>query len=261
MLEKLDSPKHLVAMRLSGGMTASDVEQAYKAIEEAIKTNDRISFFAEVDPSLHLTAQGLFKDAIEGLSHIGKMKHYYRAAVVTDKGWMAAAARVEGLVFSSIDVRVFEPGDRDKAFAWASEKPVSAPKPKEPKRAVHFLKTSSERVVAYEVDGRIGEKDIVAAAAELKEAFAGPGKINVLGRIKNWEGFDLSSVINDDYVKVKFQALSKVEKYAIIGGPAWMRNFIELMQPLFSVEMRVFDATEEEAAWDFVGARQALLAE
>ena len=67
MLEKLDSPEHLVAMRLSGGLTASDVEEAYRAIEEAIKTTDQISFFAEVDPSLHLTAQGLFKDAIEGL--------------------------------------------------------------------------------------------------------------------------------------------------------------------------------------------------
>jgi hypothetical protein len=39
-----------------------------------------------------------------------------------------------------------------------------------------------------------------------------------------------------------------------------MRNFLELIDPLFSVEIRIFDLDEEEAAWEWIGARQALLA-
>jgi hypothetical protein len=101
MLEILDSPKHLVAMKLSGDLTAEDVSKAYKATEDALKENDRISFFAEIETSVHLTVEGLFKDLVEGIGQIGKLKHYYRAAVVTDKSWLAALVRVEGLVFSS----------------------------------------------------------------------------------------------------------------------------------------------------------------
>ena len=73
MIEILESPKHLVAMRISGGMTAEDVSKAYKATEDALSGNERISFFAEVDPSMKLTFEGLAKDLAEGIRRMGRM--------------------------------------------------------------------------------------------------------------------------------------------------------------------------------------------
>src|SRR5687767_14365860 len=107
MIEILESPKHLVAIKLSGGLTAEDVEKAYKATEDALKENERVSFFAEIEESMNLTLDGLVKDLVKSAGHLGKLSRYYRAAVVTNKSWIGALARVEGLVFSSIDVRVF----------------------------------------------------------------------------------------------------------------------------------------------------------
>ena len=131
MIEILDSPKHLVALKLTTSLTAADVVKAYTATEQALKENERISFFAEIDDSASLTWEGVLKDLSEGLKHLGKLSRYYRAAVVTNKGWLGAMARLEGLVFSSIEVRVFAPGERDKAFSWASETPAPLPKPEE----------------------------------------------------------------------------------------------------------------------------------
>lgn len=261
MLEILKSPKHLVAMRISGSLTADDVTHAYKATEEALKENERISFFAEVDPSMALTFEGLVKDLVEGVGHWGKLKRYYRAAVVTDKGWMAALARVEGLVFSSIDVRVFGHDERDKAFAWASETPEPIPAPVEPEPSIHFLQTTSENVFAYEVNGRLRERDIKNAVRELKPFLAREGKFNVLARMKDFSGFDLLSVFDDDLVRLKLKAPSKIEKYAIVGAKPWMRNLTELVAPLIRTEVRNFDLDEEAAAWEWVGAQQALLPE
>src|SRR5688500_3781313 len=102
MLEILESPKHLVAMKLSGELTASDITQAYRSTDEAVEADDRVSFFVEVEPSMKLTFEGIVKDLVEGVSQWGKLKHYYRAALVTDKGWLGALARVEGLMFASI---------------------------------------------------------------------------------------------------------------------------------------------------------------
>ena len=39
-----------------------------------------------------------------------------------------------------------------------------------------------------------------------------------------------------------------------------MRNFLELVSGLFSAQFRFFDTEEERAAWEWVGAEQALLA-
>ena len=129
MIEILDSAKHLVAMKISGSVTGEDVSKAYEATEEALKGNERVSFFAEIDESFGMTIEGLLKDIVQGLKQLGNLSKYYRAAVVTDRGWLGAMARLEGLVFSSIDVRVFPTKERDKAFAWASEAPAPLPKP------------------------------------------------------------------------------------------------------------------------------------
>ena len=179
---------------------------------------------------------------------------------MTDKGWIATMARVEGLVFSSIDVRVFEPAERAKALAWASEKPEPLPKPEDAPASVHFLQTTNENVFAYEVNGRLREKDIKAAVAQMKPYLEREGKFNVLARMKDFGGFDLLAALDDDLVKTKYKALSKVDKYAIIGAKAWMRNFLELVSGLFSAQIRFFDPEEEHAAWEWVGAEQALLA-
>ena len=261
MLEILDSPKHLVAMRLSGELTASDITQAYKSTEEALKDNERVSFFIEVDPSMNLTFEGVVKDLVEGLAQWGKLSRYYRAALVTDKGWMGAIARVEGLVFCSIDVRVFVPDERDKAFAWASEAPGPVPIPVEPEPSLHFIQTTSDSVFAYEIDGRLRERDIKKAVNELKPYLERDGKFNVLARMKAFHGFDLLSVFDDDLIRLKLKAPSKIARYAVIGPRPWMRNLLELIGPLFKTEIRAFDTSEEASAWEWVGAQQALLPE
>jgi hypothetical protein len=260
MIEILESPKHLIAAKVSGKITAEDIEKAYAAVHDALKENERVSFFAEIIESLAFTPEGLMKDLTEGIKHLGSLSKYYRAAVVTDKGWLGALVRVEGLVFSSIDFRVFEPSERDKAFAWASEKPAPLPKPEQPGKSIHFLQTTNPNVFAYEVNGRVRAKDIKAVVNEFKPYLEKEGKINVLARLSDFNGFDLLAMIEDDLVKLKFKSLSKVDRYAVIGPKPWIRNLLELFYPLTSVKLRIFDKDEEAAAWEWVGAQQALLA-
>ena len=238
MIEYLESPKHLVAMKISGKVTVEDVEKAYAVTRAAFKENERVSFFAEITESLAFTADGLIKDMTEGIK-LGSLSKYYRAAIVTDKGWLGALARVEGLVFSSIDVRVFEPAERDKAFAWASEKPEPLPKPEEPVASIHFLQTTSPDVFAYEVKGRVRVKDVKAVVNEFKPYLELEGKVNVLAKLSDFNGFDLFAMLEDDLVKLKFRSLSKVDKYAVIGPKPWMRNLMELIYPWTSVKLQI----------------------
>ena len=261
MLEILESPKHLVAMRLADKLTAEDIERAYRATDERLKENERLSFFVEVDPSMELTFEGLIKDLGELPGQFRKISRYYRAALVTDKSWLGALARVEGLVFASIDVKVFSHTERDKAFAWASVGPEPVPVPTQPEPSIHFLHTTSEEVFAYEINGRLRERDIKSAVKEIEPFMKREGKFNVLARMKDFHGFDLLSVFDDDLIRLKLRAPSKIGRYAVIGAKSWMRNLLELVDPIISTEIRTFEASEEAAAWEWVGAQQALLPE
>lgn len=261
MLEILDGPKHLVAFKLSGELTADDVEKATAALLDTVKDQERISIFTEIDGSVALTLEGIWKDLANGINNFGLRKKIFRLAVVSGSEFYSFLLRVEGLVFSSIEMRVFSPDDRDEAFAWAAKEPEPLPKPEPPKRAIHFLQTTNENVFAYEVDGHVTEKDVAETVSELKSLFERKEKVNVLAKMKNFGGFDLSALLNDDLYRVKLQSLSKVERYAVVGAPTWMRNFLELIDPAFKLKIRVFDIEDENSAWEWVGAAQALLAE
>jgi hypothetical protein len=260
MLEILEAPKHLVAFKLSKELTAEDVDRSTKVLTDALKEQERINIFTEIDSSVSLTLEGLWRDLVNSVSTFGLIKKINRLAVVSGSPVYSALLRVEGLVFSSIEMRVFRPEQRDEAFAWASKKPDALPKPEPPKRALHFIQTSSESVVAYEIDGRVTEEDVKESVKELKSKFEQHEKINILVRMKNFKGYDLAALLNDELYRVKYQSLSKVERYAVVGAPTWMRNFLELIDPAFKVKIQVFDADEEEAAWEWVGASQSLLA-
>ncbi|MGH9820434.1 MAG: STAS/SEC14 domain-containing protein, partial [Pyrinomonadaceae bacterium] len=214
MLEILTSPKHLVAFKLSGDLTADDVEKSTAVLIDALKDQERISIFAELDGSMALTLEGLWKDLVNSLNNFGLRKKIFRLAVVSESEFYSFLLRVEGLVFSSIEMRVFAPDDRDQAFTWAAKEPEPLPKAEPLKRALHFLQTTNENVFAYEIDGRVTEKDIEDTVHELKGLFERKEKVNVLARMKNFNGFDLSALLNDDLYRLKFQSLSKIEKYA-----------------------------------------------
>ena len=257
MLEILESPGHVVAMKISGELSGADVQKAYDALETALKSHDRVSFFGEIDDSFEMTLDGFIKDVTNGLGQLGTLNRYYRAAVVTDKKWLATLARVEGLVFAWMQIRVFPKSEREEAFEWATQEPPPKPEPVPPPPAINFIPTNRPDVIAYEVNGRINEKDIDEAVKVMDEAYQKDGKIRVLGRLADMKGFDIRAIARGDLFSMKSTALKKVERYAIVGAPTWLRNFLELIRPMFSTEIRVFDVSNEGDAWEWVEAKPA----
>ena len=76
MLEILKSQKHLVAFKLSGELTSEDVERSMTALIDALKDQERVSIFAEIEGPFSLTLEGLS----QGMAHLNKGKGARRAA-------------------------------------------------------------------------------------------------------------------------------------------------------------------------------------
>lgn len=124
MIEILPAPDHVVAMRVSGTLTGDDIERVTLVLEAALSRHQHIALYADMVDFADMTAEALLKDLRYGISKIGQWSRFGRAAVVSDREWLRAIARLENHVIPGIDIRAFGKNEREAALAWASGEPV-----------------------------------------------------------------------------------------------------------------------------------------
>jgi hypothetical protein len=127
--------------------------------------------------------------------------------------------------------------------------------PLDPVPAIRRIDTTREDLCALEIVGRFTAADLENAYGLLEGAYAVHDKIDLLVRISRYDGFDWSAAFTDATIRGKTRALLHIRKYALVGGPAWLRTVIGIFGPLTSIETRYFDADEEAAAWEWMDAR------
>ncbi|EPC02466.1 hypothetical protein L861_08820 [Litchfieldella anticariensis FP35 = DSM 16096] len=114
---------HVVAIRASGRVDVDDLQQAIDAIEEVKKTQPRVSLYAEIDEMRWMTATAVLRDLGYGLTQLGDLQHFYRAAAVTDRRWVRPIAQLESRLFKPLEVRVFATHDKEAAKEWVKHLP------------------------------------------------------------------------------------------------------------------------------------------
>ncbi|WP_280553968.1 STAS/SEC14 domain-containing protein [Halomonas sp. 25-S5] len=124
MLDLISHPvEHVVAMKAGGVVTAQELQHAIDAIEVAKRAHPRVSLVVEIDALRWLTLTALLKDIGYGLTQLGDLEHYHRAAVVTDQAWVKHLAHLEERLFKALEIRTFPKHDHAAAMAWASQLP------------------------------------------------------------------------------------------------------------------------------------------
>ncbi|MFG6175796.1 STAS/SEC14 domain-containing protein [Halomonas sp. THAF12] len=124
MLELLPSgADHVVAMKVSGRVTAPDLQVAIDAIEAVKKTQPRISLYTEIDAMRWMTFTAFLRDLGYGLTQVGDLDRYYRAAVLSDKHWVRHLARLENRLFKHLEVRAFAVRHKPDALEWVRHLP------------------------------------------------------------------------------------------------------------------------------------------
>lgn len=253
MLEVTPGPDHLLAVRLSGAVTADDIARYRALTDEKLDAQPLVSLLIDTtdldEIDLGAVGEGLEADA-EFLRHLDR---YHRCAIVADRGWLRFATRLLAPLVPRVEVEVFSAGAADEAKAWAAALP-EVPGP----GAIRRIATREDDVVAFEIDGVIDAEAVDAMARQLVPFFAAHPSSRVLVRIVSLDGVEPRGILSTDVLHMKLEALRSVQRYAVVGPPGWMRKLIEAIAPLFEdLEVRPFDAEDEDAAWVWVGARPA----
>ncbi len=119
MLTLLPSPgPDVVAFRVSGKVTADDIEQAWASIDAALDEGETIGLYAEIVDLGGVTLDGLVKDLALGLKAIGEWRRLARYAVVSDARWLRTLATVEGKLLPGIEIRTYPMEEQAEAMAW-----------------------------------------------------------------------------------------------------------------------------------------------
>lgn len=253
MIERLAAPDHVLALRLAGKLTAADVEAVKGAFDPMLKQHKRVGFVIDFLDFSDATAAAITKDLRYELSLLGKAGQFARGALITDKEWLEVLAGFTAKLMPDLEMRTFSPAQRDQAVQWAADFPAAdANRPP----AIRVLPTDHDDVFGFEIDGIVSAAELPALIDRVNAVLGRHDKVRMLNRVKHFGGVDPAVFMQSGLISMKLAAMQKVERYAIVGAPAWMSTAVATMNPLFSdIEMRTFAADQEADAWAWLGAK------
>lgn len=123
--------------------------------------------------------------------------------------------------------------------------------------AISKVATDNPSVHAFRIAGHVEDDDMEAMAEYMNDIFdSANGKVDMLLDLGGMTGRDLDVMFDGDVLMAQIRAWSKVGRYAVIAAPDRAAKMIEWADKVIPVEARAFEASEADAAWLFVEAKQ-----
>jgi SpoIIAA-like len=251
MLSYLDGAKDVIACEVTGQLRRDDLTDLIERLKTALATNAKTHMFLQIRDLKNIDWRGVMDAAPHGLSLLADLNRFGRIAVVSDDKWVRTWTRVESALLPFVHYEFFHWRERQRALDWVagrSDEPHAA--------ALKLIDTNNPLVIAFELDGTITRRDIDRAMAKLEPRLRSElGPLNVLARVGEVTVSEPTSILDEHYIEFKKDVLARVDRYAVVGGPWWHELMVKALAPVLPFELRHFNREDEQAAWNWVGAR------
>lgn len=255
MIKTLTAPDHVIGMHLSGKLTGDDMKAYRSILDTKLSSQSHIGVLVDFTGLADMNAEAFIEGTKADLDFFSHIDQFGRLAFVSDKEWPQAIINFMKPVFPTFEMKVFTPDKKEEAIKWVAEPPKNSPTQTP---AFRFLPTSKDDVFAFEINGVISAQEMPEVIKTFETFLGRHEKVRLLNRIKHFGGIDPAVFMQSGLVSMKLTAMQKVERYAIVGAPGWMRKIIETVNPAFSdMDMRTFPADQENEAWAWLGAEPA----
>lgn len=252
MLTVKELKPNVYELTLQGVLEKSDAETMERELTPALKGGGPLGLIVRAEGWKDITANALAEDMKFEFSLLTQWAKIARMAVVTDLQAFSALLKWIDPILPMIEMRSFAPSEISAAERWAADVPkkgmASGP-------GVRIVDEGSDSLLVFEIDGKMREEGVDRVFATFDRAVKKIGKINLMVRVKDYEGFDLGLFGDRDFMTSKLGSIGKIGRYAIVGAPGWMRAMVQSVGPLLPIEMRTFDASEDAhaRAWATAG--------
>ncbi|TGQ17083.1 MULTISPECIES: STAS/SEC14 domain-containing protein [unclassified Mesorhizobium] len=121
--------------------------------------------------------------------------------------------------------------------------------------AIRRIETNRDALFAIDVVGDVSPADAENLFGLLEAAYALHPRIDVLVRLTDAESVDWANISPDTLKQGVADAMEHVVRCAVIGGASWASLVAGVFPKTLPFEVRRFDVDDEEAAWQWLGAR------
>jgi hypothetical protein len=187
-----------------------------------------------------------FSAMSEELVHIPALTKWIysldRIALVSDEEWMRSAARLESALLPGVSYAVYDEDEMDAARAWVlgeTDHPHGG--------AVNELDLG-EGIAGFELVGRLDREESERILAMAQAKLSRPECSRLMVVIRKWHGLETDTALSGKVWGTKLDLLNRVDRYAVVGGPDWLRAMAGAMGALVKPEVRAFELDEEDEA-------------
>lgn len=118
MLEFIDSPADVIAIRMTGKIRGEDLNAVMGRLDQAMAAHEKLHVFVETQGIDGIEISGLPSYVSRAMPLFGKLDRFGRVAVVADQAWVRVGTRLESAMLPNISYRTYMPEERDEALAW-----------------------------------------------------------------------------------------------------------------------------------------------
>ena len=120
MHEIIPSADDVIAIKVADKLTSADLTSIMDRLDEIMASHEKVHVFVECYSIEGIELSGLGSYIGRAMPLMTKLSRFGRVAVVADQAWLRFATRLESAILPFIAYRVYEPDQRDEAFAWAT---------------------------------------------------------------------------------------------------------------------------------------------
>ncbi|WP_240377520.1 STAS/SEC14 domain-containing protein [Bacillus piscicola] len=113
-----------------------------------------------------------------------------------------------------------------------------------------ILPSRDPSTVAIEMEGKMTETDAKNLEDHVSENFGDNDPFNLFAIIHDVEGTSFNGL--KEGMKFDTKRWKQVRKYAVISESSWIRNSAKAGKLLPGIDIKQFEPSEQEAAWDWI---------
>ena len=238
---------HAHRMVVMSEFRQADVE----ALLEFVRTQNKLGGGGNLLIDVTSMAGFSFAAVLDEIGHMGTfLKYIYgldRIAIISDEAWIRTAARLESALLPRVEYQVYDDDEADAAMAWVVEQ-VDEPH----RGAFHPLDIGKPGIAAFELTGRLDREESERGVAMVRAALEDPDCSRLMIVIRSWHGFDADAAISREVMAGKLELMKKLERYAIVGGPDWIRNLASTFGTLLKPDIKSFALEDQDKALEWL---------
>jgi len=113
-------------------------------------------------------------------------------------------------------------------------------------------KEGSGNIIGFEMSGKLCDADYRTFIPQIEEIVKREGKARILVHFTDFHGWDLHAAWDDFVFGIKH--FRDIERLAMVGEKRWEEWMVKLCKPFTKAEVKYFDATKLEIAWEWLYA-------